>query len=73
MLGLKSVLLADTLSRLVKPGLSHTIPDLDVHIAQMMSIKPTHLRPIQTETKADPTMLQIIGYINNGWPSHIHH
>ena len=71
--GAKSVLLADMLSRLVKPESSHTIPDLDVHIAQVMSIKPTHLQSLQAETKADPTMSHIIGYINNGWPSHIHH
>ena len=72
-LNVKYVLLADTLSRLVKPGSSHTIPDLDVHIVPVISIKPTHLQSLQAETKADTTMSQIIGYINNGWPSHIHH
>ena len=71
--GANNVLLADTLSRLVRPGTSQTIPDLDIHIAQVLSIRPTHLESLQVETKADPTLAQMFGYINNEWPSHIHH
>ena len=36
--GAKQVLLADTLSRLVRPGSNKAIPDLDVHITQVMTI-----------------------------------
>ena len=58
--GAKSVLLADTPSRLVKSRSSQTIPDLDLHIAQVKSIRPTHLQSLQAETKADPTMSQVV-------------
>ena len=61
-IGAKSILLPDTLLRLVKTGPSHTIPDLDVHIAQVMSIKHTHLQSLQAEMKADLTLSQIIDY-----------
>ena len=71
--GTKIVLLADTHSRLGKLGSSQTIPDLNVHIAQVMSIKPTHPQSLQAETKEDPTLSQIIEYINDRWPSHTHH
>ena len=70
--GAKSVLLADRLSRLVKPDSHDTIPDLDVTIAQVVTVKQTHLQSLQIETKADSTLTQLSNHINSGWSDHIH-
>ena len=40
----KSVLLADTLSRLIKPGSARAIPGLDVDIALVLKVEPTRLK-----------------------------
>lgn len=66
--GSKSVLLADTLSRLVKPGRDQEIPGLDVNIASIMSVKPTRLQRMQEETKADPVLTEVQELIKHGWP-----
>jgi transposase InsO family protein len=70
--GAKSVMLADTLSRLVKPGSDKAIPDLDVTIAQIMKIQPTRLEMLQAETKSDSSMSQLADFILNGWPERMH-
>ena len=70
--GAKNVFLADTLSRLVKPGLDATIPNLDVSVAQVLKIRPTHLESLQKETKSDPDLLQLADYITSGWPESVH-
>jgi hypothetical protein len=44
--GAKSVLLADTLSRLVQPGSHPAIPGLDVTIAEVLKVRPTHLESL---------------------------
>jgi len=66
--GAKSVLLADTLSRLIRPGTDRTIPNLDVSIAQVMKIKPTYLETIQGETQSDALLRQLRETIMNGLP-----
>lgn len=66
--GAKSVLLADTLSRLVKPESDAAVPNLDVTIAQVLKIKPTHMESLQSETKLDPTLVQLRTHIIVGWP-----
>jgi len=66
--GASSVLLADTLSRLVKPGSDPSVPDLDVSITQVLKIRPTHLESLQEETKSDPVLSQLADYIISGWP-----
>lgn len=69
--GAKSVLLADTLSRLVDKKGAKTIPDLDVSIAQVLHFKPSYLEALQAEAKVDPTQIQLFDYIMNGWPEHM--
>ena len=69
--GANKVLLADTLSRLVKPGQDETIPNLDVAIAQIMKIRPTKLQSLQEESKADSSMIELVNYIHGGWPAHM--
>lgn len=64
----KNVLLADTLSRLIKPGSDSTIPGLDVSIAQVLKIRQTRLACLQEETKCDPVLSQLSELVNNGWP-----
>ena len=59
--GSKSVLLANTLSRLVQPGTAKEIPGLDINIA-------TRLESLQEETKADPTLASLTDLIITGWP-----
>ena len=54
--GVASVHMADTLSRLVKPGADPEILDLDVTIASVMQIRPPYLQFLQDETKADETL-----------------
>ena len=68
--GSKSVLLADTLSRLVRPGVDSTLPGLDVNIAQVLQIKPTRLQTLREETKADATLTKMTKHILGGWPEH---
>ena len=66
--GAKNVLMADTLSRLVKPGADAEIPDLDVSIAQVLRIRPTYLESLQDETKTDTTLTELREMIISGWP-----
>ena len=66
--GSKSVLLADTLSRLVQPGTAKEIPGLDINIAQVLKVEPTRLESLQEETKADPTLASLTDLIITGWP-----
>lgn len=51
--GSKSVLLVDTLSRLIAPGIDETILDLDINIAQVLNFNNTRLQCLQDETKND--------------------
>ena len=67
--GSKSVLLADTLSRLVEQGSAREIPGLDVSIAQVLKVEPTRLESLQEDTKADPTLAELTDLILTGWPS----
>ena len=66
--GSKSVLLADTLSRLVQLGTAEEIPGLDINIAQVLKAEPTRLESLQEETKADSTMASLTELIITGWP-----
>ena len=66
--GAKSVLMADTLSRLIKQGTDPAIPNLDVGIAEVLKIKPTTLESLQEETKADPMLSPLHEHIIHGWP-----
>ena len=59
----KSVLLADTLSCLVEQGSAREIPGLDVSIAQVLKVKPTRLKYLQEDTKADPTLAELTDLI----------
>ena len=69
--GFKSVLLADTLSRLIKPGSARNIPDLDIIIAQVPKVEPTRLESLQEETEADSTLAALADLIITGWPDSI--
>ena len=66
--GAKSVLLVDTLSRLVQPGSAREIPGLDINIAQVLKIEPNRLESLQEETKADSTLAALTDLIITGWP-----
>ena len=66
--GAKSVLLADTLSRLVQPGSHPAIPGLDVTIAEVLKVRPTHLESLRAETHADPTLSKLRQHVVSGWP-----
>ena len=66
--GSKSVLLADTLSRLIQPGSAREIPGLDINIAQVLKVEPTRLEFLQEETKADSTWAALTDLIITGWP-----
>lgn len=66
--GAKSVLLADTLSRLVQPGAHPAIPGLNVTIAEVLKIRPTHLESLRAETHSDPTLSKLRQHVINGWP-----
>ena len=70
--GAKSFLVADTPSRLVKPGTNPAVPDLNFTIAQVLKIRPTHVDSLQEETKADPTLSPLCDFINNGWSDSVH-
>ena len=69
--GAKSVLVADTLSRLVIPGKDKEIQGLDITIAQVLNIRPTHLEQLQKETKTDESLRELKDLINNGWPERV--
>ena len=49
--GSKSVLLADTLSRVVEQGSAREIPGLEISIAQVLKVEPTRLESLQEDTK----------------------
>jgi len=66
--GSKSVLRADTLSRLVQSGTAKEIPGLDINIAQVLKVEPTCREFLQEETKADPTLASLTDLIITGWP-----
>ena len=70
--GAKSVLVADTLPRLVKPGTDPAVPDLNITVSQVLKIIPTHVESLQEETKADPTLSPLRDFIINGWPDSVH-
>ena len=63
----RSVLLADTLSRLIKPGSARAIPGLDVDIALVLKVEPTRLKTLQEETKADFTLAAPTDLIITFW------
>jgi transposase InsO family protein len=67
--GAKSVLLADTLSRLIPSGKDKQIRGLDVTIAQVLKIATTRMESLQGETAADPTLQLLSEYIRSGWPN----
>ena len=67
--GAKSVLLGDTLSRLVKSRKDEEVPGLDVTIAQLLKNVPTRLESLQGETRSDPTLQELGDYIRTGWPN----
>ena len=64
--GAKSVLLADALSRLVMPGKDKEIQGLDITIAQILKIRPSHLEQLQEETKTDNSLRELKDLINTG-------
>ena len=66
--GANHVLVSDTLSRLIKEDTAPAVPGLDVHIAQILKIRANRLQTIQTETKNDPELSQLIKFILQGWP-----
>jgi transposase InsO family protein len=66
--GATSVLLADTLSRLVDPSKAKEIPGLDINIAQIIKVEPARLASLQEETKADETLVELSDLIITGWP-----
>ena len=65
----KSVLLADTLSRLVKPNeTTKAIPGLEISIAQVLKVEPARLESLQEETRVDPALAELSDFIITGWP-----
>ena len=66
--GSKSVLLADTLSRLIEPADAKEIPGLDITIAQILKVEPNRLESLQEETKSDSNLTQLTDLIITGWP-----
>ena len=71
-IGSKSVLLADTLSRLVEQGSARKIPGLDVSIVQVLKVEPTRLESLQEDIKADPTLAELTDVNLTGWPNSMH-
>ena len=65
--GSKSVLFADTLSRL-DPSKAKEIPGLDISIAQVIKVEPARLVSLQEETKTDRTLVELSNLITTGWP-----
>ena len=70
--GSKNVLLAETLSRLIKPGSTREISGLDISIAQVLKVERPRLESLQEETKADSTLAALTDLIITGWPDSIH-
>ena len=66
--GAKSVLLADTLSRLLTPGKDEEVTGLDVTIAQVLKVAVTRLESLRAESQTDPTLRILSDYIRTGWP-----
>ena len=66
--GSKSVLFADTLSRLVDPSKAKEIPGLDISIAQVIKVEPARPVSLQEETKTDRTLVELSNLITTGWP-----
>ena len=66
--GSKSVLFADTLSRLVDPNKAKEIPGLDISIAQVIKVEPAQLVSLQEETKTNRTLVELSNLITTGWP-----
>ena len=66
--GHNKVLLADTLSRLIVPGLGPEIHGLDVTIAHILKVRPSRLTTLREETRCDPVLSQLNNYIQEGWP-----
>jgi len=62
----KSVLLADTLSRLVELETAKEIPGLDINIALVLKVEPSRLESLQEETKADSTLAELTDLIITG-------
>ena len=69
--GGKSVLLADTFSRLVMPGKDKEIQGLDVTIAQVLKIRPIQLEQLQEETMNGTDLQELKDMITSGWPESI--
>ena len=59
----KSLLLADTLSRLFQPGTTKEIPALDISSAQVLKVELTRFESLQEEAKAY--------FIITGWPDSV--
>ena len=70
-IGAKSILLADTFFRLVIPGKDKKIKGLDVTIAQVRKIRPTHLEQFQEETMNNQDLKKLEDMITSGWPENI--
>lgn len=70
-MGSKRVLIADTLSHLIKPGSAREIPRLDINIAQVPKVETTKLKSLQEETKADSTLAALTDLIITGWPDNM--
>ena len=68
--GFKSVLFADTLSRLVDPSKAKEIPGLDISITQVIKVEPARLVSLQEETKTDRTLVELSNLITTGWPEY---
>ena len=67
--GSMSVLLADTLSRLVGHNEPNKeVPGLDKSIAQVLKVEPISLESLQEETKVDPALAELSDFIITGWP-----
>ena len=62
----KSVLLADTLSRLVELETAKEIPGLDINIALVLKVEPSRLESLQEETKADSNLAELTDLIITG-------
>ena len=69
--GSRSVLLADTLSRLVNTEGAKPVKGLDVTIAQIIKVEGTLLKSFQEETRADTALRDLQHHIVYGWPNSI--
>ena len=67
--GPKSVSLAEAMSRLADYNkATKEVPGLDISIAQVFKVEPTHLESLQEETKVDPALAELSDFIITGWP-----